>query len=107
MRPTILNALFASVTALPGVGDKVFALYRRLTGRDDVRVVDLVLHLPTGTVDRRARPKLADVVPGTVVTIAVKIEAHRAPPPNRPRVPYLVYASDDTGTLTIAYFSAR
>jgi ATP-dependent DNA helicase RecG len=106
MRPSLLNPLFAPVTALSGIADKVEKLYRRLTGRDDMaRVVDLALHLPTGTVDRRARPKLAEVVPGAVVTVAVHVDTHRAPPPNRSRAPYIVYTSDDTGTLTIAYFS--
>ena len=106
MRPPLLNPLFAPVTALPGIADKVEKLYRRLAGRDDMaRVIDLVLHLPTGTVDRRTRPKLAEVVPGAVVTVAVHVDLHRAPPPNRSRAPYIVYTSDDTGTLTIAYFS--
>jgi ATP-dependent DNA helicase RecG len=108
MRPSLLNPLFAPVTALPGIADKVEKLYRRLIGRNEgARVVDLVLHLPTGTVDRRARPKLAEIVPGVVVTVAVHVDAHRAPPPNRSRAPYIVYTSDDTGTLTIAYFSTR
>jgi ATP-dependent DNA helicase RecG len=57
MRPSVLDPLFAAITALPGIGDKVARLYRRLLGREDTpRVVDLLLHLPTGAVDRRARP---------------------------------------------------
>ena len=49
MRPSILNPLFAAITTLPGIGDKVARLYRRLTGREGTpRVVDLVFHLPTG-----------------------------------------------------------
>ncbi len=108
MRPTVLNPLFAAITALPGIGDKVARLYRRLLGHEDTpRVVDLVFHLPTGAVDRRARPVLRDVVPGTVVTVAVTVDHHRPPPPNRPRAPYLIYASDDTGSLVITYFNAR
>jgi ATP-dependent DNA helicase RecG len=108
MRPTVLNALFASVTTLPGVGPKVAKLLARLTGRDDgARVADLLFHVPTGSVDRRARPKLRDVEPGTVVTVAVDIDRHRAPPPGRHRAPYLVYASDDTGSLVITFFSAH
>jgi ATP-dependent DNA helicase RecG len=108
MRPSILNPLFAAITTLPGIGDKVARLYGRLFGRDDVpRVVDLVFHLPTGAIDRRARPVLRDVVPGTVVTVAVTVDRHRPPPPNRSRAPYLIYASDDTGDLVITYFNAR
>ena len=108
MRPSVLNPLFAAITTLPGIGDKVARLYRRLTGREGTpRVVDLVFHLPTGAVDRRARPVLRDVVPGTVVTVAVTVDHHRPPPPNRPRSPYLIYASDATGSLVITYFNAR
>jgi ATP-dependent DNA helicase RecG len=108
MRPSILNPLFAAITTLPGIADKVARLYRRLFGREDTpRIVDLVFHLPTGAVDRRARPVLRDVVPGSVVTVAVTVDGHRPPPPNRPRSPYLIYASDHTASLVITYFNAR
>src|SRR5712692_5327921 len=108
MRPSLLNPLFAAVTTLPGVGPQVEKLYRRLFGRDlTTRVVDLLFHLPTGVIDRRARPKLRDVVPDTVVTVAVTVDRHRPPPPHRPRAPYQVYTSDETGDLTLTYFNAR
>ena len=104
---SLLNPLFASLTTLSGVGPKLEKLYRRLLGRDEApRVVDLLFHLPTGAIDRRARPKLRDVVPGTVVTVAVTVDRHRPPPPHRPRAPYLIYASDDTGDLVLTYFNA-
>src|SRR3989304_1758532 len=72
MRPTLLNPLFAALTTLPGVGAKVERLYRRLLGREEgARVVDLLFHLPSTAIDRRASPKLRDVVPGTIVTVPV------------------------------------
>jgi ATP-dependent DNA helicase RecG len=108
MRPSLLNRLFAPVTALPGIAEKTAKLYGKITRRDDgARVVDLLFHLPSGVIDRRQQPKLRDVTPDSVVTVDVHIDSHRPAPPNRPRAPYLVYASDDTGTLTITYFSAR
>ena len=109
MRPPVLNPLFASLSALPGIGPKLEKLFARLIGRDGepARVVDLLFHLPTGFVDRRNQPKLSEVKPDTVVTVAVTVEAHRPPPPNRPRAPYNIDASDDTNTLTITYFNAR
>ncbi|HEY7299011.1 MAG TPA: ATP-dependent DNA helicase RecG [Xanthobacteraceae bacterium] len=108
MRPSVLNPLFASIMSLPGVGSKVEQLYRRLLGRNTTpRILDLLFHLPTGTIDRRARPKLRDVVPGTVVTVAVTVDRHRPPPPHRPRAPYQIYTSDDTGDLILVFFSAR
>ena len=108
MRPPVLNPLFAPITTLPGIGSKVDRLYRRLLGRDETpRIIDLVFHLPTGTIDRRAQPKLRDVVPGGVVTVTVTIDRHRPAPPRRGRAPYLIYASDDTGDIVLTYFNAR
>src|SRR5271169_862031 len=109
MRPNVLNPLFASLSALPGIGPKLEKLFGRLLGRDDEppRMIDLLLHLPTGFVDRRNQPKLGEVVPDTVVTVAVTVDRHRPPPPNRPRAPYNIDASDETNTLTITYFNAR
>jgi ATP-dependent DNA helicase RecG len=108
MRPPILNPLFAAITTLPGIGSKVERLYRRLLGRDEApRIIDLAFHLPTGTIDRRAQPKIKDVVPGGVVTVTVTIDRHRPAPPRRARAPYLIYASDDTGDIILTYFNAR
>jgi ATP-dependent DNA helicase RecG len=109
MRPSLLDPLFASLTSLPGIGPRLETLYRRLLdrGEEEARVVDLLFHLPGGLVDRRAQPKLRDVVPGTVVTLKVTVDRHRPSPPQRTRAPYLIYAHDETGDLTIAYFNAR
>jgi ATP-dependent DNA helicase RecG len=108
MRPSLLNPLFAAITTLQGVGPKVERLYRRLLGRDDVpRVLDLVFHMPVGTVDRRARPKLSEVVPDSIVTVEVRVDEHR-PPPKHSRAPYRVSTSDDSGqTLTLTFFNPR
>src|SRR5262249_59922400 len=55
MRPNLLNPLFAAVTTLTGVGPHLEKLYRRLFGREQpARVIDLLFHLPTGAIDRRA-----------------------------------------------------
>ena len=109
MRPPLLNPLFASVSALPGIGPRLEKLYARLlsAGDDTPRIVDLLFHLPTGFVDRRNQPKLSEVAPDRVVTVAVTVEGHRPPPPNRPRAPYNIDTSDDTNTLTITYFNTR
>ena len=108
MRPSVLNPLFAAITTLAGVGPRLEKLYRRLFGREQpARVIDLLFHLPAGVIDRRARPKLRDVVPDTIVTVAVSVDRHRPPPPYRPRAPYQVYTSDETGDLILTYFNAR
>jgi ATP-dependent DNA helicase RecG len=107
MRPPVLNPLFAPLTSLPGIGTKLEKLYARLLDREAPRVIDLLFHLPSGVVDRRARPKLRDVQPGQVVTVAVTIDKHRPSPPHRARAPYRIYAHDETGEITLTYFNAR
>src|SRR5882762_6619708 len=108
MRPSLLNPLFAAITTLSGIGPRLEKLFGRLLGRDETpRLVDLLLHLPSGAIDRRSRPKLRDVVPDTVVTVAITVDRHRPPPPNRPRAPYQVYTSDETGDLILTFFSAH
>jgi ATP-dependent DNA helicase RecG len=107
MRPLVLSPLFASLTSLPGVGPKLERLYARLLEHEAPRVVDLLFHLPSGAIDRRARPKLRDVVAGQVATVAVTVGKHRPGPPHRSRAPYRVYASDDTGDITLTFFNAR
>jgi ATP-dependent DNA helicase RecG len=108
MRPALLNPLFAPVTSLPGVGPKQDKLFRYLLGRDETpRLIDLLLHLPTSVIDRRARPKIRDAVPGTVVTLEVKVDRHRPTPARNSRAPHLVYACDDTGDVVLTYFRAQ
>ena len=108
MRPALLNPLFAPVSSLPGVGPKQDKLLRYLLGRDETpRLVDLLLHLPSQVIDRRLRPKIRDATPGTVVTLEVTVDRHRPPPPRNRRVPYLVYASDETGDVVLTYFRAQ
>src|SRR5207244_13375580 len=105
MRPALLNPLFAPVTSLPGVGPKKDKLLRYLLDRSETpRLVDLLLHLPASVIDRRARPKIRDAVPGTVVTLEVTVDRHRPNPTRNARAPHLVYASDDTGDVVLTYF---
>src|SRR6478672_4927773 len=108
MRPSLLNPLFAPVTSLPGVGPKQDKLLQYLLSRNETpRLIDLLLHLPANVIDRRARPKIRDAVPGTMVTLEVTIDRHRPPPPHNSRAPYLVYASDDTADVLLTFFRAK
>src|ERR1043166_4877125 len=108
MRPPLLNPLFAPVTSLSGVGPKQDKLFRYLLGRDDTpRLGDRLLHRPSNGTDRRARPKIKDAIPGTVVTLEVTVDRHRPTPGRNSRAPHLVYASDDTSTVVLTYFRAQ
>ena len=87
---------------LSGIGPKLLKPFGVLLGRDEPRVIDLLFHLPYSAVDRRARPKLKDVVPDTIATLEVTTDKHQ---PGRGRAPYRILTSDDTGTLEIVYFN--
>jgi len=102
MRPQVLFPLFAEVTTLPGVGPRLARLIAKLAGP---RVVDLLWHLPSGIIDRRFTPKIADAPSGTVATITVTVEAH-LPAENRRR-PYKVRCADDSGFLHLVFFHPR
>jgi ATP-dependent DNA helicase RecG len=101
VRPAILDRLFAPVTALPGIGPQLGRLFERLAGP---LVVDLLWHLPSGIVDRRAAPPIAALEAGQIVTVRVRVEAHE---PGRGRRPYRVFCADDTGTVTLIYFNVK
>jgi ATP-dependent DNA helicase RecG len=108
MRPALLNPLFTPVTSLAGVGPKQDKLFRYLLDRTETpRLVDLLLHLPASVIDRRARPKIRDAVPGTVVTLEVTVDRHRPTQGRNARAPHLVYASDETGDVVLTYFRAQ
>jgi ATP-dependent DNA helicase RecG len=109
MRPSLLDPLFAPLAAVSGVGPKIAPLFDRLLGRDGkpARVVDLVMHMPTGGIDRRLRPVLRDAPYGETVTLKVVVEAHRPPPPGRIKAPFRVLVSDETADMEIAFFNPR
>src|SRR4051794_41870753 len=105
MRPALLNPLFAPVTGLAGVGPKQDRLFRYLLGRDETpRLVDLLLHLPASVIDRRARPKIREAVPGTVVTLEVTVDRHRPTPPHNRRAPHLFLPSTETAEGALPIF---
>ena len=108
MRPPLLNPLFAPIASLAGVGPKQDRLFRYLLDRETTpRIIDLLFHLPASVIDRRARPKIRDAIPGTVVTLEVTVDRHRPVPGRNPRAPHLVYAGDDTGDVVLTYFRAQ
>src|SRR6202453_4138098 len=108
MRPSALDPLFAPADALPGIGPKNAKLFNRLLDKPQgARVLDVLFHLPQATVDRRARPKMRDAIPGTIVTIEAKVTEHHGPPNARSRAPFKVLVEDDTGDVELVFFLAN
>jgi len=111
MRPTLLNPLFAPVSSLTGIGPKLSIALTRLLrssdGSEQAVVGDLLFHLPSGIIDRRHRPTIAEATEGELATIKVRVDQHRAPPRGNKRVPYRIDAHDQTGELTLVYFCGQ
>ncbi|MGI9524182.1 MAG: ATP-dependent DNA helicase RecG [Hyphomicrobiaceae bacterium] len=108
MRPSVLNPLFASATVLKGVGPRVLTFLSKALdlppGVQEARVVDLLWHMPTGVIDRRAEPNLADATPGTIATFSVRPIRHRPPPRGNRKVPYKVICEDDSMEIDLIFF---
>lgn len=102
MRPEILFPLFAPATSLPGIGPSLGKLVEKLAGG---KVVDLLWHLPTGIIDRRYAPTIAQAEPGRIATLTVTIDRHMAPPIRR--LPYRVRCHDDSGEIEVIFFHGR
>ncbi|WP_186398745.1 ATP-dependent DNA helicase RecG [Stappia sp. P2PMeth1] len=109
MRPSLLNPLFAPVSSLPGVGSRLAMRLAGLLGTDPDRephVVDLLMHMPSGVIDRRLRPGIARSPEGAIVTLEVRVDRHQAPP-RASRAPYRVFGHDETGEIAFVFFHAN
>ena len=102
MRPNILNPLFAPITSLPGIGQRLAKAVEKLAGP---LVVDLLWHMPTGLVDRRNQPHLSTAESGTIATLVVRVERHMKS--HNPRAPYKVRCSDPTGFIDLVFFNVK
>ncbi len=111
MRPDQLAPLFGSARGLTGVGPRLEALLKKAVqmppGISEPRVIDLLWHLPTGVIDRRAAPTIAAALPGTIVTLEVRVLKHRPSPRGNNKAPYKVQCEDDTGQLELVFFHAE
>ena len=107
LRPSILDPLFAPASTLPGVGPKIAAALDRLIGEPGrpARVIDLLTHLPHGSVSRAVAGSVREAPIGEPVTIAVRVTEHRPPPPGRGRAPYRVLVEDESGDVTLVFFN--
>jgi ATP-dependent DNA helicase RecG len=106
-RPAILNPLFRSLRSIKGVGPQLGTLMARFFGApegQDAIVLDVLMHMPTAVVDRRAQTGVAGAIFGTVATLKLHIDRHQPPPRGNRRVPHRVFAHDDTGEIQLVFF---
>ena len=95
-----LLPIFAPLTRLRGIGPALAPLLARAIGGD--RVVDLLFHLPDSYLDRRLRPRIADALPGQIVTLEVEVVRHD--PPANSRQPWKVLVTDGSGFFDLVFF---
>ncbi len=101
MRPDILNPLFAEVEAMPGVGPKGAKLLAKLAIS---RAVDLLYHLPTGSIERVRVPSLESSLIGR--TVIVDLTPLDLREPHSGRGPTRIFAADTAGnTIALIYFN--
>ena len=102
-RPAALFPLFASTTALPGVGPRLAEIMKKRMG---AQIIDLLRHLPVGFVDRSLRPALSDVSDGIIASFEVTIISADIPPRNSKR-PARIIAENETGQLELVFFRSQ
>ena len=99
MRPDLLNPLFAEIEVLKGVGS---VLAKPLARLGLARVVDVLFHLPTGSIVRTRVDRLDDALPGTQIGIVVTPFEYRQ---GGNRGPLRVQAVDAAGDyVSLTYF---
>ncbi|QQR35202.1 ATP-dependent DNA helicase RecG [Devosia oryziradicis] len=109
-RPESLSPLFASLHSIKGVGDKLAALLTRYFGAPEGQeaiALDILMHMPSGVVDRRRQVGIAEAYLNQIVTLKLHIDRHQLPPRGRPQVPHRVFAHDETGDVSLVYFGSQ
>jgi ATP-dependent DNA helicase RecG len=101
-RPFVLDPLFQSTKAVPGVGPRLTKLFEKIAG---ARIADLFWLLPSGVIDRRYAPKIAQATVGQIATLTVTVDEHA--PPKRPSLPYKVRCHDETGVVDLIFFNVK
>jgi ATP-dependent DNA helicase RecG len=81
-------------------------LLPRLRSLCGERWIDLLLHLPTHILDRRATPTIAETAPGSTATWQVMVSKHVPKPYPRHRRPHIVHVADDSGKAQLVFFQA-
>ena len=109
MRPPLLNPLFAEVSGIKGIGAKTAKLLAKLllpaaAATESARIVDVLLHMPSGAIDRRYKCNISQLPQQGIVTVEVTVGHHKPPPQHNKKIPYRIEVHDETGTLLLVFF---
>ncbi|MCD7061036.1 ATP-dependent DNA helicase RecG [Pelagibacterium sp. HS1C4-1] len=95
---------------MKGVGPQLGALFAKFFGAPDGQdavVLDVLFHMPSGVIDRRAQNGIAFAPVGSIATLKLHIDEHIVPPRGNNRAPLRVKAHDETGDITLVFFGAK
>lgn len=108
-RPTVLDPLFRSLRSIKGVGPQLGALLNRFFGAEgqDAIALDLLMHMPSGTIDRRKMDGIAATFHNQIATVKVHVDRHVPPPSGKRHLPHRVKTHDETGELDLVFFHAK
>ncbi|CAN0564676.1 unnamed protein product, partial [Laminaria digitata] len=108
-RPTVLDPLFRSLRSIKGVGPQLGALLNRFFGAEgqDAIALDLLMHMPSGTIDRRKMEGIAATFHNQIATVKIHVDRHVPPPPGKRHLPHRVKTHDETGELDLVFFHAK
>jgi ATP-dependent DNA helicase RecG len=109
-RPESLSPLFRSLHSIKGVGDKLAALLTRYFGAPEGQeaiALDILMHMPSGVVDRRRQVGIAEAYLNQIVTLRLHIDRHQPPPRGKEHIPHRVFAHDETGDVQLVFFRAQ
>ncbi len=109
-RPSSLDPLFRSLHSIKGVGDKLAALLTRFFGAPEGQeaiALDILMHMPSGVVDRRRQVGIAEAYLNQVVTLKLHVDRHQPAPRGRDYIPHRVFAHDETGDVQLVFFRAQ
>lgn len=96
------NNLFESIIKIKGIGPKI---QKKLEDKNIFNKIDLLLNLPTGTIDRRFCPKLDQLEIGKISTIfATPIKYNF---PRIKRLPSRVTCEDEYSKIDLVFFNTR
>ncbi|RMH41043.1 MAG: ATP-dependent DNA helicase RecG [Alphaproteobacteria bacterium] len=101
-RPEVLFPLFADLTSLPGVGERLQKIFAQM-GVEKPR--DLLFTLPHSGIDRARRATIQGLDTPGVVTVEVEVLEHRRP--RRKGGAHVVTVRDAGATFRLVFFHAR
>ena len=109
-RPALLDPLFRSLGSIKGVGPQLSTLMTRFFGNGDGQeavALDVLMHMPSGIVDRRQQTGIAGATVGQIATLRLHVDRHQPPPQGKASVPHRVFAHDETGDIQLVFFRAQ